>query len=624
MTSDDSYSYKYVIYSHYAFEDKNDYEMWKNTDKRQQQQKIHELKGFKALSERLPQLKELLNATGHEGMLVLFYAPEYSFSNMLDALSNHELPVDESHNPVPKEGSPLRFARDVAAEVESELKREGLIERVRIISPLDLWPLLSRASWNRVKDIRYWFIGREKVLHYDTSKIVEAIVRLRLLGAGMPVFRIDHDVLFNHDNEEQKALALSSQLSSAFEAYHARRDHAGVATFLFSVGYDSEALADGQFDSWSRAFATRVYPAILVDKKKICDTNRRKPSGDDKPKWTEYCQAVFDVEIARKYYGLDQNNMSAQPPSGISMLGAHPHNAVISGALLCLSTAAIVDLPPFSNFSINVMWIDDHLKYCLHRELRHLFRIPNEVDQKLRHARIDGVYVTKARPAIDDLPSYVLGDYLPTLLWGSVVDRWITPFALLKYRSEQLSEGDQVKRNKVRRPDALKGEHKSSSLPEALAKALECGEITRLEKNALKTDLETLAIERINEIRRTWRGLKTPNQHTFASLWATGNLETALEKDYGIDTSKLKSKSHRWHGIAPGIDANADLQNVNDLNPALITELMKLIDDAVDYIEWTLNWPTIIQLVRSVEQGTMKVDIRWKPEEDRNAAYDGS
>jgi hypothetical protein len=47
--------------------------------------------------------------------------------------------------------------------------------------------------------------------------------------------------------------------------------------------------------------------------------------------------------------------------------------------------------------------------------------------------------VQKARAPIDNLPQYVLGIYLPTLLWGSVLDAWITANPLLKYRPDDLS-----------------------------------------------------------------------------------------------------------------------------------------------------------------------------------------
>ena len=37
------------------------------------------------------------------------------------------------------------------------------------------------------------------------------------------------------------------------------------------------------------------------------------------------------------------------------------------------------------------------------------------------------------------------------------------------------------------------------------------------------------------------------------------------------------------------------------------------VGDALEYIEWALNWPKIVQVVRSVEQGTVRTDMSWRP-----------
>lgn len=49
---------------------------------------------------------------------------------------------------------------------------------------------------------------------------------------------------------------------------------------------------------------------------------------------------------------------------GNTAIGANPLTATISGAALCTSPAVTLDLPPFTHFRLNVMWIDDH---CLRR-----------------------------------------------------------------------------------------------------------------------------------------------------------------------------------------------------------------------------------------------------------------
>ncbi len=51
-------------------------------------------------------------------------------------------------------------------------------------------------------------------------------------------------------------------------------------------------------------------------------------------------------------------------------IGPFPARQPISGAGLCLSPMAILQLPPFANMSKNVMWIDDSLKRTLHEAVR--------------------------------------------------------------------------------------------------------------------------------------------------------------------------------------------------------------------------------------------------------------
>ncbi len=43
---------------------------------------------------------------------------------------------------------------------------------------------------------------------------------------------------------------------------------------------------------------------------------------------------------------------------GIQFVGASPLGACISGAAFATSPGLTLDLPPFSHFRLNVMWID--------------------------------------------------------------------------------------------------------------------------------------------------------------------------------------------------------------------------------------------------------------------------
>ena len=267
--------------------------------------------------------------------------------------------------------------------------------------------------------------------------------------------------------------------------------------------------------------------------------------------------------------------------------------------MLCLSEGAILDLPPFSNFMLNVSWIDDHLKYCLHRELRHLTTIELKIEPLLSDAKLDPIMVQKGRAPISDLPSYVLGNYLPTLLWGTVVDAWITSNPLLKYRPEDLTAQERTAWHQIKRTG-----RSEAVLAAALQTALEKGSFITAERLALRNQLIKVAMQRITEVRKQWANLTGEGMETFASIWAKGTVGSYFQNLPG-----------KCLGIAVADrPLEQDLSESVHLNYHLHDDLLTLVEDALEYIEWTLNWPKIVQVVRSVEQGTVRTDMSWKPE----------
>jgi hypothetical protein len=574
---------KYVLYSHFGYNEKKDFEAWANG----KGTPCDELDGVKFLAEHFTGLRELLTSPAYEGVLVLFYAP--GFAECLDGIAQgkkrDELLVDEK----------LRFADAVGRYVGTILQKHGdLASRLRFVTPLDLYDIFGRMNWTVAKDLQWWFIGKSTAIRYDAPKIVEAVVRLRLLGTGIPVFRLDHDVLFRGgENKDLADLGMFKTIASCLRAYTLRMEEPSVASFLLSASYDTRALHSDDsvttFDEWRGAFATRVFPALPIVLEKLPQDGV----------WDTYAADVFDPALARQFYGLAPTGVHTEKVSGIGEIGAHPTVSVISGAMLCLSEGAILDLPPFSNFTLNVSWIDDHLKYCLHRELRHLTTIELKREPLLSDAKLDSIMVQKSRPPIINLPSYVLGDYLPTLLWGTVVDAWITPFPLLKYRPDDLLELDKTKWYDIKRTG-----RSEAVLASALQTALEKGSFITAERLTLREQLIKIAMDRITKVRRQWADLRGNGKETFASVWAKGEVHS-----YFPD---LKEKCL---GIAAiGIPLGRDLGKQTDLNPYLHDDFLTLVDDALEYIEWTLNWPKIVQVVRSVEQGTVRTDMSWNPE----------
>jgi hypothetical protein len=577
---------KYVLYSHYAFNEKKDFQAWKDGTP------ISDLVGVKFLLDHLRGLRELLTSPAYEGLLVLFYAP--GFADCFDGIER-----GKDLETLVQESKPLQFGRAVGEWIAETLYEDQELScRLRFVTPLDLHSIFGRLNALEAENLRLWVIGSTGEVFYDVPKIVEAIVRLRLLGNGVPVFRLDWDVLFRgKENKDLADLGLFKPVASCLRAYRLRIDEPTVASFLFSASYDTRGLRDSltrdKFSAWRGAFATRVFPALAV----VPENIDRVHAGHIT--WDQYAEAenVFDVTLARRFYGFSDASLRMEGVEGLAQIGAHPHVSVVSGALLCFSEGAILDLPPFSNFSLNVSWIDDHLKYCLHRELRHLSTAELQIEPLLSDAKLDQVMVPKARGEISNLPNYVLGNYIPTLLWGAIMDAWITPDPLLKCRPNDLQPELAAAWRSLHRRGPSQG-----VLPAALQQALRAGHFKPSTRFALRAELQRIALARINQVRKQWATLTAPGKETFASLWAKGQVA-----DY------FPQIEPRCLGIAPGTPITTDITQVAQLNAHLQDDFKQVLEDAVEYIRWTLNWPHIVQVVRSIEGGTLRTDLSWRP-----------
>jgi hypothetical protein len=559
-------------------------------------------------------LKELLTSPGHEGLLVLFYAPGYE--RFMEGLAHGEddarLLADK--NPDERDGSyedrlRLRFAKEVAEYVQRKLNEDELANRVRFLTSFDLRVILGRANAILAGQFNQFFIGWRPGIRYDTPKVVEAILRLRALGIGVPVLRLDHDVIFRGRNQTIGDLGLFKAVACAVRAYQLRLAQTTVSTFLFSASYNLRSLRYptddmDRIEAWSRAFATRIYPALAADPseiRRICN----EPEDRRESQWEEYVKTHLDDTLTRRFYGLKESETAPEPDgtAGLTSIGAHPLYSVISGALLCLSEGAILDLPPFSNLGMNVMWIDDHLKYSLHRGMNHFTSGETlNLERGLSEARMDDVMVTKGRPPIRNLPSYVFDTYLPTLLWGAIMDCWITNDPILKCRVGLLSPQDQEEWRQA------KDNQQNAPLPRAMLEVLRIGRFEPDAEKRLTKELTDCAIRRIEEVRQLWSGLKTDSQNTFASYWAEGKVKAVL----GEDCFK-NCKDTLWRGIAPNRPLDKPISALGDLSAAMALEVSELIKDTVTYVHWTLEWPKFVQIVRSIRQGDFIGDLNWQP-----------
>ena len=593
---------RHILYSHYGVYEESDYRAFMAGVTPE-----HFL-GVKHLEIHLRGLRELLTTPGYEGLLVLYYAP--GFAEFLTGIAHRQ-----DQEQLMKNDS-LRFASAVAKCVRAKLVEARLDNRVRFITSADLRVILGQAHEISAEKFRRYFVGPARGIRYDTPKIVESIIRLRLLGNGVPVLRVDHDVPFRFGGGSKVAgdLALFKAVACATRAYHLRLADPTVSTFLFSASYNALALKESdadtdKFEAWSRAFATRVYPALIADPAAINDVMQLPADQQDRA-WDEYVKQDkhMDEVLIRRFFGLceDASTLKADDTNGLTAIGAHPLYAVISGALLCLSEGAILDLPPFSNFRNNVMWIDDHLKYSLHRALHHFTSGETlNLEPGLSDARLDDVVVTKGRPAVSKLPLYVFGNYLPTLLWGTIMDSWITVDPILKCRVSSLLSARLKERWRTAR-----SKEQTAPLPQAMLNALSAGHLKPEVEDDFREQLGASAVVRIEQVRQMWARLKRHGHKTFASYWAEGTVKADFPP-----ACFTGCPHHLWEGIAPGRPLSEPISSLNDVAPPVADKVHELCEDAVMYIHWTLDWPNFVQIVRSVPQGTFSGDLSWRATE---------
>lgn len=260
----------------------------------------------------------------------------------------------------------------------------------------------------------------------------------------------------------------------------------------------------------------------------------------------------FENATLRAYYGIDATGTRLEitadgQPTGLSRIGAPPLSSPISGALLVLSQELAAATPPFCNFRTNVVWIDDFLNYAVHRELlRTADHFPScEFSQSPLYS---DCRVAKARPGIDDAREYARMHYLPALVRGCIVDAWIQPDVRTKIDTQRIAPPG---------PFILH-----------LQSAQQSGGMPPIATRQCREELKQSALLRLNEVREQWSNLPNATPHpTLAAEWISeGNLAAQIDLDI-------------------------------------------LLDDTLEYIEWAAAWPKVIETVRSVPWGTLKIDL---------------
>ena len=178
---------KYVLYTHFGYADQ-DFDSWNSGTN------VSELDGVNYFAAHLDGLRELLTSPAYEGMLVLFFAS--GFEECLDGIAKGLTRDDLLRK------DRLQFANQVRQEFDRMLSgHRDASHRIRVLTPIDFYDIFGRMRGFDVDNLRLWFVGLREGIRYDAPKIAEAIVRLRLLGTGVPVFRLDWDVIFRAERD---------------------------------------------------------------------------------------------------------------------------------------------------------------------------------------------------------------------------------------------------------------------------------------------------------------------------------------------------------------------------------------------------------------------------------------
>jgi len=560
-----SYEALYELYTHWGVGNRNeDIEEWERRERNHEWLMSQPVITY--LHAARESLDDLLRNT--HGVLNVFFDPGWKLALKPD------LDLDERRH--------MEQARAYSDAVLSSLSGVFFQSPVKILNVATVAPFI-RALHKRHRSVIYrWFVGETGEGAYDSPKVVEAFFRARLIGAGIPVFRVDWDALVNVEDHRFQRLGITEDaLRASLDREDTERKRLVTRTWVCSAGYQTPGAST--YDEWSRGFATRIQPALRAEPEMcrlvygthfgLLHSKIEVPAGglsvDD---ITKRC---WDQDLAERYLGVKQSSdgswVETEHESSIATLGAHPLYAVVSGALLNLSTGAILDLPPFSNMIRGVMWIDDHLKYELHKALGH-FRYTGEP------CRLSSSFtVVKGRSAPQpNLAAYTWASYLPTLLLGLVMDAWI--------RKEREKDEE--------RP-----------LVKALREAITGGIFDRRIAMQLERALRDVAIERIRKVHSAWSALMDPetNRHTLASAWATSHVADLAGKALQTTHPHIRFNEES-RGLGLVATAGGEIRAISDLRPPIADALRELIWDAVEYIDLTLRWPGMIQTIRAVEK----------------------
>jgi len=575
------------------------------------------------------------------GILVLYVMPSSEWKMMIDYVK--ALVTDDSAAPAEE----LQTVHDTCKEKMDAANSKGdfaTFQRIRIVSPLHLEGILLSIRHRLGHDkFSEWF----EQTTYDAPKLMDAIMRLRGMGNDVPVFRFDEDVLFNEYLKDDMSM-LATAVAAGVDDYNRAVKDPFTQDFVFSQKY-SGMMADRTKDflAWNEAYSTRPNPAFLATPAMVDPSQWSEDGGWGSFNPTlEMLQECADPETLMLFYGVTRVEgepmlQTTQPATdededvrlekdilvmGNTYIGAPPTVATISGAALCMGPGAALDMAPMIHTPLNIMWVDDYLLDQRSQELFGTRQVP--LPPNLGEAR-----VIKARSLPNNPAKFTLEKYMPTLFYGIIMDKWLlaSPFGFLaKYPQHSSSKQSDLAKKELEEADAAPGTLiKMEERVRNLGKLL-----TEAELANFTDELWSSAGERMADVWWQWSHLPEPKVNgtatkTFASLWATGTVGSwpGLEKYAAVETYDKKGLGMvkpEYTEENKKVASRANLPPVTkaDMNPAMAEMLEALIETSINHLDWTLEWPDVVQAVRDINVGLFVSDVQFGTEKAADKEFD--
>lgn len=227
---------------------------------------------------------------------------------------------------------------------------------------------------------------------------------------------------------------------------------------------------------------------------------------------------------------------------------------------------------------------------------------------------------------------------MPTLLYGCVVDAWLCNRAdsrLMNFQGSTtvLPASVQHRYDEIFHKTIAGGwdglrqmDRRDGPLTYYVRQTMARGRLpAKDDMRVFREELRSLALSRLQDCYWQWGRLKTSDADTFACLWGTGavaghpDLAPYCDVPWAPPPPASGGKLLRLGAgmVNPGYHARAEGKPraelppllITDLNPWLETKLQTLIDDAVTHLEWILLWPSVVQAVRSINDGRLPCDV---------------